>query len=161
MSEADVLKNMVMSFPVSELTMLLSFAGRSRSGRKTELQSRALELTKLRSAPINAKVRELYRSIQQQTAMAMGQSPPELPSTAYLPSSSRTGSSSQMSPSKSGYSAADIERAALQARNQSYSTGLSGYAPAYSAKSTIPSSPSFPIHPDVRLKKLPFFDSLA
>ena len=160
MSEAEMLKNMVMSFRVSELTMLLSFAGRSRSGRKTELQSRAIELTRLRSAPINAKVKELYRSIQQQTAMAMGQSPPELPAAAYLPTSTRTGSSSQMSPSKSGYTAADIERAALQARNP-YSTGLSGYPPAYPAKTSVPSSSSFPIHPDVRLKKLPFFDSLG
>ena len=56
MAENEILKNMVMNFRVSELTMLLNFAGRSRTGRKTELQVRALELIKLRASPINTKV---------------------------------------------------------------------------------------------------------
>lgn len=158
MSETEVLKNMVMTFRVSELTMLLSFAGRSRSGRKTELQMRALELIKLRSSPINAKVRELYRSIQQQTAM--GQTSAEVsPTAAFIASSARP--SGQLSPSKSGSypTVSDVERAALQARNP-YTTGL-GFPTAYSAKPVVPSTPSFPVHPDVRLKKLPFFDTIS
>ena len=151
---------MVMSFRVSELTMLLSFAGRSRSGRKTELQMRALELIKLRSSPINAKVRELYRSIQQQTG-AMGSMAPET-SPPYMGASTR--SSSSGSPSKSG-SYSDIERAALQGRNP-YITGTVPYSPGYTSKQTpgstsSTSQPSYPVHPDVRLKKLPFFDSMA
>ena len=157
MSETEVLKNMVMSFRVSELTMLLSFAGRSRSGRKTELQMRALELIKLRSSPINAKVRELYRSIQAQT-VAMGQNAADT-TPPYIGTSTR--SSSTLSPSKAGaYS--DIERAALQGRN--YISGVPNYTPGYTSKQAPSSSASqqpFPVHPDVRLKKLPFFDSIA
>lgn len=154
MSETEALKNMVMGFRVSELTMLLSFAGRSRSGRKNELQARALELIKLRSNPINAKIRELYRSIQQQT-LALNQAPAE--STAPYVSSLR--SSSSLSPSKTpGYSASDIERAALQGRNPY----ISGYqSSGYTSKSASSAPPTIPVHPDVCLKKLPFFDCLA
>lgn len=60
----SVLQNMVMTFRVSELQMLLGFAGRNKSGRKTELQTRALELLRLKSTPIQMKIRELYKSIQ-------------------------------------------------------------------------------------------------
>ncbi|KAG5336948.1 PIAS3 ligase, partial [Acromyrmex heyeri] len=56
---------MVLSFRVSELQMLLGFAGRNKSGRKNELQARALELLRLRSHPaIRLKIRELYKTIQ-------------------------------------------------------------------------------------------------
>lgn len=56
---------MILSFRVSELQMLLGFAGRNKSGRKNELQARALELLHLRSHPaIRLKIRELYKTIQ-------------------------------------------------------------------------------------------------
>jgi len=59
------LQSMVLSFRVSELQMLLGFAGRNKSGRKNELQGRALELLRLRSHPaIRLKIRELYKTIQ-------------------------------------------------------------------------------------------------
>ncbi|OAD62131.1 E3 SUMO-protein ligase PIAS2, partial [Eufriesea mexicana] len=58
------LQNMVLSFRVSELQMLLGFAGRNKSGRKNELQARALELLRLRSHPVQLKIRELYKTIQ-------------------------------------------------------------------------------------------------
>ena len=159
MAESELLKNMVMNFRVSELTMLLSFAGRSRSGRKTELQLRSLELIKLKSTPINCKIRELYRSIQQQT-VAMGPTSAEPPPT-YMPISTRSTTSSQhLSPSKSSnYLPADVERAALQARNPYTSAvGYPGYNPS---KSGVSSSTTFPINPDVKFKKLPFFDTIA
>lgn len=51
-----------MSFRVSELQVLLGFAGRNKSGRKQELLNRALQLIdKGTSTPIQIKVRELYR----------------------------------------------------------------------------------------------------
>lgn len=58
------LQNMVLNFRVSELQMLLGFAGRNKSGRKNELQQRALELLRVRSHPVHLKIRELYKSIQ-------------------------------------------------------------------------------------------------
>lgn len=57
-------QTMLLSFRVSELHMLLGFAGRNKSGRKTELQQRALELLRVRSHPIHQKIRELYKTIQ-------------------------------------------------------------------------------------------------
>ncbi|XP_050465406.1 E3 SUMO-protein ligase PIAS2 isoform X1 [Cataglyphis hispanica] len=65
MADSEELENMVLSFRVSELQMLLGFAGRNKSGRKNELQGRALELLRLRSYPaIRLKIRELYKTIQ-------------------------------------------------------------------------------------------------
>lgn len=64
MAETKELENMVLSFRVSELQMLLGFAGRNKSGRKNELQARALELLRLRSHPVQLKIRELYKTIQ-------------------------------------------------------------------------------------------------
>lgn len=58
------LQNMVMSFRVTELQTLLAYAGKNRSGRKNELQARALELVKNKSSPIVSKIKELYRTIQ-------------------------------------------------------------------------------------------------
>jgi hypothetical protein len=55
---------MVLSFRVSELQMLLGFAGRNKSGRKPELQDRALELLQLHSTPVQIKIKDLYKSIQ-------------------------------------------------------------------------------------------------
>jgi len=154
----ELLKNMVMNFRVSELTMLLSFAGRSRSGRKTELQLRSLELIKLRSSPINAKIRELYRSIQQQT-VAVGQASVE-PPPSYMSTTRSSSAAQQLSPSKS-YPTADVERASLQGRNP-FTSGINypGTFPSKSS-STLTSQSTFPINPDVKLKRLPFFDNSA
>lgn len=49
---------------MSELQMLLGFAGRNKSGRKTELQARALDLLRLGSEPVYMKIRELFKTIQ-------------------------------------------------------------------------------------------------
>lgn len=57
-------QNMILGFRVSELQMLLGFAGRNKSGRKNELQIRALELLQLKSDSIRLKIKELYKSIQ-------------------------------------------------------------------------------------------------
>ena len=55
---------MVMSFRVSELQVLLGYAGRNKSGRKQELLQRALLLVqKGCSTPVQIKIRELYRYV--------------------------------------------------------------------------------------------------
>lgn len=58
------IQSMILSFRVHELSALLSFAGRNKSGRKDELQKRALELLRLKSHPVALKIRNLYSSIQ-------------------------------------------------------------------------------------------------
>lgn len=57
-------QNMLVTFRVSELQMLLGFAGRNKTGRKTELQQRAIDLLRVRSHPIQQKIRDLYKTIQ-------------------------------------------------------------------------------------------------
>uniref|UniRef100_A0A8C0FFC4 Protein inhibitor of activated STAT 3 n=1 Tax=Bubo bubo TaxID=30461 RepID=A0A8C0FFC4_BUBBB len=53
---------MVMSFRVSELQVLLGFAGRNKSGRKHELLTKALQLLKSGCSPaVQMKIKELYR----------------------------------------------------------------------------------------------------
>lgn len=55
-------QQMVLSFRVSELHVLLGFAGRNKSGRKQELTQRALALVqKGCSLPVQIKIRDLYR----------------------------------------------------------------------------------------------------
>lgn len=55
---------MIMSFRVSELQVLLGFAGKSKSGRKQELLQRALGLvSRVCSIPVQIKIRELYRYV--------------------------------------------------------------------------------------------------
>lgn len=57
-----VLQNMVSSFRVSELQVLLGFAGRNKSGRKHELLLRALHLLRSGCSPaVQIKIKELYR----------------------------------------------------------------------------------------------------
>ncbi|CAG5124745.1 unnamed protein product [Candidula unifasciata] len=64
MADLAELKQMVLSFRVSELHVLLGFAGRNKSGRKQELTQRALALVqKGCSLQVQIKVRELYRQI--------------------------------------------------------------------------------------------------
>jgi len=58
---------MVQTFRMSELQSLMVFAGRSKAGRKSDLQARAVELVRLNSSDINLKIKELsssmYRSL--------------------------------------------------------------------------------------------------
>ena len=44
---------------------ITGFAGKNRQGRKEELLSRALDLVKLRSVPLQAKIREIYKASQE------------------------------------------------------------------------------------------------
>jgi len=63
---------MIMTFRVSELQMLLGFAGRNKYGKKEELQSRSLELVKVRSTPMQNKIRELFKAAQEAQKTMMG-----------------------------------------------------------------------------------------
>uniref|UniRef100_A0A673K0Z0 E3 SUMO-protein ligase PIAS2-like n=1 Tax=Sinocyclocheilus rhinocerous TaxID=307959 RepID=A0A673K0Z0_9TELE len=62
MADIEELRNMVSSFRVSELQVLLGFAGRNKSGRKHELLLRALHLLRSGCSPaVQIKIKELYR----------------------------------------------------------------------------------------------------
>nr|CAD7260344.1 unnamed protein product [Timema shepardi] len=169
MSEADSLKNMVLSFRVSELQMLLGFAGRNKSGRKTELQARAVELLRLRSTPVQMKIKELYKIIQQGntigalTISAASSSPlPDPPLDSY---SSSIDMSNPHHYSNHPYPAYNEHPPILHRESQIiYSDDYRPpYPPKLSPQScTLKLSQSgYPVHPDVRLKNLPFFNIIA
>ncbi|XP_011142415.1 E3 SUMO-protein ligase PIAS3 isoform X2 [Harpegnathos saltator] len=185
---------MILSFRVSELQMLLGFAGRNKSGRKNELQARALELLHLRSHPaIRLKIRELYKTIQQDqmaTHQMYGQTgsstEPQIDQTMHNRNYYSTRQAmSQQQQSQASVSAGKELTPAHQASipqaprtNPVYpSSGYTnvtaqrapsaGYAYSPYPPKVLPSplqmqpTTQYPVHPDVRLKKLPFFDLLG
>ncbi|KAI4467888.1 zinc finger miz domain-containing protein [Holotrichia oblita] len=91
----DELRSMLVTFRVSELQMLLGFAGRNKSGRKNELQQRALELLRVRSHPIQQKIRDLYKAIQQSGALNSTVIPQSSPGHKELPPTSLNTNMSQ------------------------------------------------------------------
>ncbi|XP_076166315.1 E3 SUMO-protein ligase Su(var)2-10 isoform X3 [Ptiloglossa arizonensis] len=183
---------MVLSFRVSELQMLLGFAGRNKSGRKTELQTRALELLRLRSHPVQLKIRELYKTIQadqlaahQMYGQTGGSGEPQIDQNMHSRNYYTRQAISQQQQSQSSVSSGKDLPPAHQASlpqasrtNPVYqSTGYNSVTPQqttsaaynqYPYPSKVLPSPlqiqprsQYPVHPDVRLKKLPFFDLLA
>eukprot|EP00062_Callorhinchus_milii_P015687 gi/632966179/ref/XP_007899275.1/ PREDICTED: E3 SUMO-protein ligase PIAS4 isoform X3 [Callorhinchus milii] len=61
MAEQRAAKNMILGFRVSELQVLLGFAGRNKSGLKHELVSRALQLVRTNWTPeVFEKIQELH-----------------------------------------------------------------------------------------------------
>ncbi len=143
------------------------FAGRNKNGKKHELQSRALDLVKIRSTPMQAKIRELYKASQQAQMMQGQQGIPGYPGMHY-------GSQAALGLYGQGHGAAAA--AALQGRNP-YTTGAgSGYAggagsalygsagaPYPGALGGVmaaaqPGGHPVPQNPDLKFVRLPFFD---
>lgn len=60
------LRTMILSFRISELHSLLAFTGKNKSGNKTMLQARAMELATSGDPATRAKVQELYRQVPPQ-----------------------------------------------------------------------------------------------
>ncbi|XP_064878255.1 E3 SUMO-protein ligase PIAS1-like [Oncorhynchus nerka] len=138
MAESAELKQMVMSLRVSELQVLLGYAGRNKHGRKHELLTKALHLLKAGCSPaVQMKVKELYRR-RFPTKMV---SPVDL----ALPSVHSTLSGGLTS---------------LGFDNHGSPSPLSLLGPKHELG--LPHLPSslHPVHPDVKLQRLPFYDML-
>ncbi|CAG9839813.1 unnamed protein product [Diabrotica balteata] len=151
MSDSTIdLRTMLATFRVSELQMLLGFAGRNKSGRKTELQQRALDLLKVRSHPIHQKIRDLYKTIQQNGVLTGVQTPSTSPPNQDI----SAGAPVNSMPQQPG----NMPRTAV------HPYGVDGRQMAYSQTKQQQQSVltgNFPIHPDVTLRRLPFYDVLA
>lgn len=184
---------MVLSFRVSELQMLLGFAGRNKSGRKNELQGRALELLRLRSYPaIRLKIRELYKTIQadqMQAHQMYGQTgnssesqiDQNMHNRNYYTRQAISQQQQQQSPVSAGKELPPAHQASMPQAprtNPVYPTaGYTSVAPQRTANTgynpyqyptkvlpaplQIQPTSQYPVHPDVRLKRLPFFDLLG
>ncbi|KAM8782297.1 E3 SUMO-protein ligase PIAS2 isoform 1-T1 [Rhynchonycteris naso] len=157
MADFEELRNMVSSFRVSELQVLLGFAGRNKSGRKHDLLMRALHLLKSGCSPaVQIKIRELYRRRYPRTLEGLSDL-----STIKSSVFSLDGSSS---PVESDLAVAGIHTLP--------STSITPHSPSSPVGSVLlqdtkptfemqqPSPPIPPVHPDVQLKNLPFYDVL-
>ncbi|XP_072395892.1 E3 SUMO-protein ligase PIAS2-like isoform X2 [Diabrotica undecimpunctata] len=159
---------MLATFRVSELQMLLGFAGRNKSGRKTELQQRALDLLKVRSHPIHQKIRDLYKTIQQNGVLTGVQtpstSPPNQDISAGAPVNSMPQQPGNMPRTAVHPYGVDSRQMAAARQPPMYQQNIYSPYPQYSQTKQQQQSVltgNFPIHPDVTLRRLPFYDVLA
>ncbi|XP_036824924.1 E3 SUMO-protein ligase PIAS1-like [Oncorhynchus mykiss] len=133
MAESAQLKQMVMSLRVSELQVLLGYAGRNKHGRKHQLLTKALHLLKAGCSPaVQMKVKELYRRrFPAKMLSPVDLALPSVHSTSSLPGGlTSLGFDSHGSPSPGSLLVPKHE------------LGL------------------HPVHPDVKLQRLPFYDML-
>lgn len=131
---------MVMSFRVSDLQMLLGFVGRSKSGLKHELVTRALQLVQFDCSPeVFKKIKELYETRYNKKGSEVAPAPARAEALALHSSYERGGGGVGRT-----VPAAGIDYPALYGK---YLNGL-GRLPPKVAK------------PEVRLVKLPFYTTL-
>ncbi|XP_075696783.1 E3 SUMO-protein ligase PIAS2 isoform X1 [Rhinoderma darwinii] len=156
MADPEELRNMVSSFRVSELQVLLGFAGRNKSGRKHDLLMRALHLLKNGCSPaVQIKIKELYRRRFPRTLEAVSGLSSIRSNVFNLDSNSSVDS--------------DLAVAGIHSLP---STSVAPHSPASPLgtvllQDTKPhfdlqqlSPPIPPVHPDVHLRSLPFYDVL-
>ncbi|XP_050723980.1 E3 SUMO-protein ligase PIAS2-like isoform X3 [Eriocheir sinensis] len=152
-------ERMVMTFRVSELQMLLGYAGKNKTGRKNELQSRAMDIVRLRNPAIQAKIKELYKSIQSQAGAG---GPTGILPAQKVPLGINSIGSYTQSPSVGsiGGVTSTLASSRYSTNSQVVASGISS-AGGYSSISSNSHNSSYPINPDVKLKKLPFYDILG
>ncbi|XP_021100675.1 E3 SUMO-protein ligase PIAS4 isoform X2 [Heterocephalus glaber] len=132
---------MVMSFRVSDLQMLLGFVGRSKSGLKHELVTRALQLVQFDCSPeLFKKIKELYETRYAKKGAEPGPQPHRPLDPLTVHSAYERASAVPRTP----LSGPNIDYPVLYGK---YLNGL-GRLPAKTLK------------PEVRLVKLPFFNML-
>uniref|UniRef100_A0A7N5ZYF6 Protein inhibitor of activated STAT, 1b n=1 Tax=Anabas testudineus TaxID=64144 RepID=A0A7N5ZYF6_ANATE len=134
---------MVMSLRVSELQVLLGYAGRNKHGRKHELLTKALHLLKAGCSPaVQMKIKELYRRrFPTKMVSPVDLALPGVHSASSLPAGlAQLGFDSHGSPSPL--------------------LPVSLLGPKHEL--SLPHLPTVlhPVHPDVKLQRLPFYDVL-
>ncbi|XP_059406297.1 E3 SUMO-protein ligase PIAS2-like isoform X2 [Carassius carassius] len=155
MADIEELRNMVSGFRVSELQVLLGFAGRNKSGRKHELLLRALHLLRSGCSPaVQIKIKELYHQRYPRTFDGL-QDLVALKSSikSYFEiDSSATVVSSDL-PLQTGHP--DLLQQQLLSCD---SPVFHESKPMMNMQQATPLMA--PVHPDVQMKSLPFYDVL-
>ncbi|XP_010126649.1 PREDICTED: E3 SUMO-protein ligase PIAS1-like, partial [Chlamydotis macqueenii] len=138
---------MVMSLRVSELQVLLGYAGRNKHGRKHELLTKALHLLKAGCSPaVQMKIKELYRRRFPQKIMT--------PADLSIPSVHSSSMPAALSPSTIPQLSYDGHPAT------SPLLPVSLLGPKHELELPHLTSALHPVHPDIKLQKLPFYDLL-
>ncbi|XP_060611363.2 E3 SUMO-protein ligase PIAS1 [Anolis sagrei] len=147
MADSAELKQMVMSLRVSELQVLLGYAGRNKHGRKHELLTKALHLLKAGCSPaVQMKIKELYRRRFPQKIMT--------PADLSIPSLHSGSLSATLSPSAIPQLTYDGHPAT------SPLLPVSLLGPKHELELPHLTSALHPVHPDIKLQRLPFYDLL-
>ncbi|KAG5281002.1 hypothetical protein AALO_G00066380 [Alosa alosa] len=142
---------MVSSFRVSELQVLLGFAGQNKSGRKHELLLRALHMLKSGCSPaVQIKVKDLYRRRYSRAIDSL----PNLAAfkanlQSYFQAEAET---AVVATDLSGSGHSDLEHLSPD------SSLFPEAKPTINMQQGTPLMP--PVHPDVQMKSLPFYDVL-
>ncbi|XP_004557997.1 E3 SUMO-protein ligase PIAS1 isoform X1 [Maylandia zebra] len=164
MAESAELKQMVMSLRVSELQVLLGYAGRNKHGRKHELLTKALHLLKAGCSPaVHMKIKELYR--RRFPAKMVSHSELALPGPHHPATAGVVGGGGAALPAgltqlayegHAGHGGAPSPAAllplSLLGPGKHELTGLTHHLAS--------SATLHPVHPDVKLQRLPFYDML-
>uniref|UniRef100_A0A9L0RE86 Protein inhibitor of activated STAT 1 n=1 Tax=Equus caballus TaxID=9796 RepID=A0A9L0RE86_HORSE len=147
MADSAELKQMVMSLRVSELQVLLGYAGRNKHGRKHELLTKALHLLKAGCSPaVQMKIKELYRRRFPQKIMT--------PADLSIPNIHSSPMPATLSPSTIPQLTYDGHPAS------SPLLPVSLLGPKHELELPHLTSALHPVHPDIKLQKLPFYDLL-
>uniref|UniRef100_A0A8C5LZS1 Protein inhibitor of activated STAT 2 n=1 Tax=Leptobrachium leishanense TaxID=445787 RepID=A0A8C5LZS1_9ANUR len=156
MADTEELRNMVSSFRVSELQVLLGFAGRNKSGRKHDLLMRALYLLKNGCSPaVQIKIKELYRRRFPRTLEGV----PALPSIRSNVFNLDSNSSVDSDLAVAGIHSMPSTSVAPHSPSSPLGTVLlQDTKPQFDIQQLSPPIP--PVHPDVHLRSLPFYDVL-
>lgn len=144
---------MVMSFRVSELQVLLGFAGRNKSGRKHELLTKALQLLKSGCSPaVQMKIKELYRRRFPRKILTPSDLSMLHIQAGQLPSATALtqGTVCHLPYDHSSAAAAAVPAALLPP--------VPVLGPKHETDGQHLSPPIHPVHPDVKMKRLPFYD---
>ncbi|XP_048369687.1 E3 SUMO-protein ligase PIAS3 isoform X2 [Sphaerodactylus townsendi] len=144
--------HMVMSFRVSELQVLLGFAGRNKSGRKHELLTKALQLLKSGCSPaVQMKIKELYRRRFPRKILTPSDLSMLHLQTVQLPSATALTQGAMCHlPYNNGSVASPVPAGMLPP--------VPMLGPKHEPDVSHLSPPIHPVHPDVKMKRLPFYD---
>ncbi|XP_015255078.1 PREDICTED: E3 SUMO-protein ligase PIAS1-like [Cyprinodon variegatus] len=155
---------MVMSLRVSELQVLLGYAGRNKHGRKHELLTKALHLLKSGCSPaVHMKIKELYRRrfpakmiSHSELALTGPHHPASVGVVAGGGAALPAGLTQLAYEGHAGHGGAPSPAAllplSLLGPGKHELTGLAHHLPT--------SATLHPVHPDVKLQRLPFYDLL-
>ncbi|XP_022221627.2 E3 SUMO-protein ligase PIAS2 isoform X1 [Drosophila obscura] len=143
-------EQMVQMLRVVELQKVLSFLNISFAGRKSDLQSRILSYLRTNLELLAPKIQEVYaQSVQEQSA------------TLQYIDNARMYSHMQMPPSVQPNSVGLVGGGSGQVPGAQMSAQMASQMPANVMPFLHAHGNQLPIHPDVRLKKLAFYDVLG
>lgn len=149
------LQSMVSSFRVSELQVLLGFAGQNKSGRKHELLVRALHLLKRGcSLAVQIRIKDLYR---RRYSRAIDSLPDLAAFKSNLQSYFQAEAEAEAEASAVPTDLSDSGHLDLVHLSPD-SSFCPETKPMMNMQQGTPLMP--PVHPDVQMKTLPFYDVL-